>query len=185
MKQLLVALALLAPATASAQLGAAFGLKSANGEETDRANSDRNGLELRVLYDGAWNNTWGWRAELAGVQMKYQRDIPGLDRRQVSENGVEAAALLRGTARDGAFSGLYALGGPVASYRINCGAEGGFVTCDETPDGQVGYVLGLGFETPVTARRDLLFEVRYADRIVAGAGTSVVTLGLGLRIRRN
>lgn len=184
MKSILAAAVLFIPAAASAQFGATIGLKSVSGEETDVANSNRRGLELRALYDGHFSSRWGWRAELAGVQMTYQRDIPGLDRRQVSENGLEGALLLTGAARNGAFSGLYALGGPVASYRINCGASGGFVDCDQTPGQQVGYVVGLGFSTGVTERRELLFEVRFSDRVVAGAGTSVVTLGLGLRQRR-
>lgn len=182
MTRTLVLLLLLSPAAAGAQLGATLGLKSANGVETDRANSDRAGLELRLHYDGRRQAPWGWRAELAGVQMRYQRDIPGLDRRQVSENGLEAAALLRAHASGGAWSGLYGLIGPVASYRLSCGVEGGFVACDQTPDGQLGYSVGAGFATPFTARRELLFEVRYSDRVVAGAGTSVLTLGIGLRV---
>lgn len=184
MKSILVAAALFVPAVASAQLGVSLGLKSVNGEETDVANSNRRGLELRALYDGHFSSRWGWRAELAGVQMTYQRDLPGLDRRQVSENGLEGALLFTGTARNGAFSGLYAVGGPVASYRINCGASGGFVDCDETPDQQVGYVVGLGFSTAFTEKRELLFEVRFSDNVVAGAGTSVLSLGIGLRNRR-
>ena len=184
MKSLLAALCLFTPAIAAAQFGATVGIRSANGEETDLANSDRGGVELRAQYDGRFSRTWGWRAEVAGVQMQYQRDIPGLDRRQVSENGLEAAVLMTGAARDGAFSGLYGFAGPVASYRINCGASGGFVDCDATPGQQVGYTAGLGFGTALTERRELIFEVRFSDRVVSGAGTSVLTLGLGLRNRR-
>lgn len=184
MNRLLSALLFLTPSIAVAQFGASVGLRSANGEETDAANSQRRGFELRVHYDGAFTPTWGWRAEVSGVQMQYQRDIPGLDRRVVSENGFEVAALGRGLIRNGALSGLYGVAGPVGSHRANCGRSGGFTNCSETPGQQLGYVLGVGFATAASQRRDWVFEVRYSDRVVSGAGASLLTLGVGVRGRR-
>lgn len=184
MKSVLAAVALFIPTVASAQLGGSFGFRSVNGEETDLANSNRRGYEFRLQYDGSLTRTFGWRADVAAIQMQYQRDIPGLDRRQVSENGAEVALYGRADARNGALAGLYAFAGPVGSYRIGCGASGGFVDCDATPGQRVGYAIGLGFASQLTMRRELLFEVKWADRLVGGAGVSVLSLGAGIRALR-
>jgi hypothetical protein len=178
-------LLLLTPAAARAQFGGSFALRSVSGDETDAANSNRRGYEFRLQYDGAFTPSFGWRADIAAIQMQYQRDIPMLDRRQVSENGAEVALYARADARDGALSGLYGFAGPVGSFRVGCGASGGFVDCDATPGQLVGYAVGLGFASRLSLRRELLFEVKFADRLVGGAGSSVISLGLGIRGLKN
>ncbi len=173
------------PSVASAQFGASFALRSVSGDETDTANSNRRGYEFRLHYDLGFTPVFALRADVAAIQMQYQRDIPMLDRRQVSENGAEVALLGLAEVPAGALTGVYALGGPVASWRVNCGASGGFVDCDATPSQQVGYALGLGYRSPISERRDLTFEVKYADRLVGGAGAPVVSIGVGIRARRS
>ena len=176
---------LLAPAALPAQAGLTFALRSVSGEETATANADRRGFEFRALYDGAFRQsaTWGWRAEFSGVQMQYQKEITPGDRTQVSENGVEFGLGLRGELQSGALTGVYGVAGPVASWRLKCGVSGGTVDCDPTAAQRVGVGIGLGYHTPISARRDVLFELRLIDGVVAGAGSPVVTFGFGLRFR--
>lgn len=178
------ALVLAAASAAEAQLGASLAFRSVSGDETDVANSNRRGYEFRVHWDGQVTPAFGWRADVAGIQMQYQRDIPMVDRRQVSENGAEVGLYARSDVRNGALAGLYALGGPVASFRLGCGASGGFVDCDATPSEQLGYALAMGYASRISLRRELLFELRFADRVVGGAGSPVVSLGVGLRALR-
>ena len=166
-----------------AQFGGAVGVRSVSGDESDAANSDRRGLEMRAFWEGALRPTLRWRAELAFSQMQYQRDI-GIDVRQVSENGVELSALASAEAANGALAGTYIVAGPLASARLNCGASGGFVDCDEGPAQRIGYVVGVGYRTAITPRRDLLFEVRYLGNPVSGAGGDILALTIGLQLAR-
>jgi hypothetical protein len=182
MRPLIAALILATPAPALAQFGASFHLRSVSAEETDSANANRRGYEFRAHYDGHIGRGFGWRADVAAIQMQYQRD-DGTLRRQISENGAELALLGTAEAQNGALTGLYALGGPVASWRVNCGQLGGFVDCDATPSQLVGYTVGVGYRSPISPRRELLFEVKFADRLVGGAGAPIVSLGIGLRVR--
>ena len=175
---------MVAPTIAQAQLGATVGLKRVNGQETALANADRHGVELRVHFDGQLTTRVGWRAELAGVQMQYQRDIPGLDRRQVSENGVEVPLLLTVAPSVDRSGRLTIVGGAAPSWRLNCGASGGFVACDQTPSARVGVIVGLDFATPMAGRREFVLDVRHSSGVVAGAGASVLTIGVGVRTRR-
>lgn len=180
--RLIAILALLAaPSVAAAQWGVSASIRSVRGTETARANADRGGADVRGHYDGRMASRLGWRAEFTGVQMQYQRDIPGSNRRQVSENGIEIPLLLRVALGADASRGLTVVSGPVASWRINCGASGGFVACDDTPGARVGWLLGVGFAKPISDSGDLLLEARLTDGVVAGAGIPVLTLGAGLR----
>jgi len=182
--RLITLLALLAaPSIAAAQWGVSAGIRSVRGTETARANADRGGAEVRAHYDGGMASRLGWRAELTGVQMQFQRDIPGSNRRQVSENGIEIPLLLRIALGADASRGLTVVSGPVASWRINCGASGGFVACDQTSGARVGWLLGVGFARPMTDAGDLLLEARLTDGVAAGAGMPVLTFGAGLRRR--
>lgn len=180
-KHALVA-SMLVATPALAQFGGAVGLRGVSGTEADAANSDRRGVDVRAFFDGG-SPAFGWRAEAAFTQMQYQRDI-GIDVRKVSENGLEFSALARAAILDGALAGWYAIAGPLASARINCGASGGFVDCDEGAAQKLGYVLGLGYRNAITTRRDLVIEVRYLGNPVSGAGNDVVMLSIGLQIVR-
>ncbi len=171
------------PASAHAQLGASFHLRSVSAEETDSANANRRGYEFRAHFDQPLPRGFGLRADVAAIQMQYQRD-DGTIRRQISENGIEAALLGTTEVQRGALTGLYGMLGPVASWRVNCGQLGGFVDCDATPAQQVGYAVALGYRSPITPTRDLLFEVKFADRLVGGAGAPILSLGVGLRAAR-
>ncbi|HRN53779.1 MAG TPA: hypothetical protein PK788_09795, partial [Gemmatimonadaceae bacterium] len=175
----LIALSLTA-APAHAQLGASLGFRSLTDERPTATDRDRRGFEGRLHYARDQWGAFGWQAELIGSQMRAQRD-DGLSRYKVSENSLELAALLRGRLVNGALAGAYALGGPVASWRVVCGASGQPSTwCDERDDRGTGYVLGLGYQSPLTPRRDLIFELRYYDGIVAGASSPILSLSLGL-----
>lgn len=172
----------LAASTAHAQLGVSVYARSVNGDETDAADSERRGFEARAFYDFNLARQLSIRAELAGTQTRYRRDTT-LGPLFVSENAVEVATLARLSGVNGVLSGTYALAGPVASFRVNCGVSGGFVDCGNTPDRQVGYTLGLGYVSPLTERRALVFELRFSDRVVGGGGSSLLSLGLGLQGR--
>lgn len=180
-KHALVA-SMLVATPALAQVGGAFGLRGVTGTEADAANTDRRGFDLRALFEGG-APAFGWRVEAAFTQMQYQKDI-GIDVRKVSENGMEFSAAARAAVLNGALSGAYLLAGPVASVRLNCGASGGFVDCDEGAAQKLGYVFGLGYRNAITPRRDVLFELRYVGNPVSGAGNDVVVLSIGLQLAR-
>lgn len=189
MRALVLALALsaLTAAPAAAQWGAALGVRSVSGTETVAANSNRRGFELRAFWDGDITPRLGWRADVAGIQMQYQRD-DGTQRFPVSENSIEISAAARAEVRNGSLSGLYALAGPAYSVRVLCGTSGSFspnglVACDEGKTRTLGYQVGLGFASGASARRELLFEARLVDGVVAGAGNPLVALSIGLRWR--
>ena len=182
-----LALSALVAVPASAQFGGAVGVRSVAGNEAVAANSDRSGFELRAFWEGIITPTWGWRAEVAGTQMQFRRD-DGTQRFAVSENGIEVSAAARASFGGGSLSGLYGLAGPVYSLRVLCGTSGryspnGRVACDEGEDQELGYQLGLGFASRVARSREMLFELRYIDGVVAGAGNPVVALSIGLRWR--
>lgn len=180
----LLALSAILALPAQAQLGAALGFRSLTSEESTAGNTDRRGVEGRLQYGRDPWGAFGWQAELIGSQMRFQRD-DGLSRYKVSENHVEVAALLRARVTSGALTGGYALGGPITSFRVHCGASGQTTTwCDAGDDTGTGYVLGVGYQSGFTPRRDLTFEIRYYDGIVAGAGSPILTLSLGLVLAR-
>lgn len=177
--RLVVALALLTP-PAHAQLGAALGVRSLTGDETSAGNADRRGVEGRLQYGRDPWGAFGWQAELIGAQMRFQRD-EGMDSYKVSENHLEVATLLRARLTSGPLAGGYALAGPVGGFRVHCGASGQNSTaCDAGDDAGTGVVLGVGYRTGLTPRRDLTVEIRYYDGVVAGAGAPILSLGVGL-----
>jgi len=187
MKYFALALALAAPVALEAQfggkLGGSLGVRSATEEETPMADSERRGYEAQVFYDRAVTPALGWRLALAGSQLQYQRNQPAGGPLEVAESSLELGLLARGTARDGAFSGLYALLGPVASYRLSCGVSGAFIACGSTAATGVGYTAGVGFGYAITERRNVVFEVRYADGVVGSGGSPVLNLAIGLQSR--
>ncbi len=180
----LLGLALLFPVAAEAQLGVTLTFRDVNGNETADFNAKRRGYDFGVLYDGRLNPTFGWRVGLAGVQMQYQKEISPGDRTQVSENGIEVSAGLRADLRRGAFTGLYAFTGPVASWRLSCGVSGGFVDCDATSGRRFGFSAGAGYRSQISPHRDLLFELKLVNGVVAGAGSPVLGIGFGIQGRR-
>lgn len=178
--RLLLALLLILPSSTGAQFGLAAGFRSLAGDATSGTDDDRRGFEGRVQFDRLISGAFGWRGELTGVQMQYQRD-DGTDRYQVSESSIELGALLRASMPRGAFTGVYGLVGPVTSWRLVCGASGQNSTeCDPGKEASAGYVLGVGYQSPFTPRRDLAFEVRFSDGVIAGAGAPILTVSFGL-----
>lgn len=175
-------ISVLAASPAHAQLGVSVHARSVNGDETDAADSERRGFEARAFYDFGVARRLAIRAELAGTQTRYRRDST-LGPLFVSENAIEVATLARWSAVDGVLTGTYALAGPLASFRLNCGVSGGYVDCGTTPDRQVGYTLGVGYSSPVTEQRAIVFELRLSDRVVGGGGSSLLSLGVGLQGR--
>lgn len=187
MKHFVIALALFAPAAAQAQfggkLGGSIGVRSATREETPFADSERRGYEAQLFYDRAITPALGWRVVLAGAQLQYQRNRPSGPPADVSESSAELSVLGRAIARDGALSGLYAVAGPVASLRLSCGIGGGFIPCGSTADRGLGYTVGAGFASAITERRNVVFELRFADNVVGSGGSPVLNLAIGLQNR--
>lgn len=185
---LAIAALVLSAGTAQAQIGAAIGLRFMDSEEEFIANSDRRGYEARAMYDMQFTPALGLRLEGAFAQMQFQRD-DGSQTFQVSENGFEFVPALRVEAVRGAFTGLYATLGPVASFRAVCGSSSRFdsdgrVACDEGETYRTGYAAGLGLRYPFSRHRDLTFEVRYMGGTVAAAGSELIALSVGLRVRK-
>jgi hypothetical protein len=176
---LLLAVTILVPAISYAQLGAAVHFRSVNGAQTDAADSERRGLAGRLFYDFTPARAFGWRLDAAFGQTSYDRGTL-----YVSENSVEASALGRLDARDGALTGAYVMAGPVASFRVNCGVSGGYVDCGANPSQQAGYTIGVGYRSPITERRQMVFEVSFSDRVVGSGGAPFVSIGFGLQSRR-
>jgi hypothetical protein len=178
----------LSASTAQAQLGAAVGYRTMNSEEEFLANSDRRGYEARAIYDVQFSPALGLRLEGAFAQMQFQRD-DGSQTFQVSENGFEFVPALRAEAVRGAFTGLYATVGPVASFRAVCGsssrfASNGRVACEEGETYRTGFSAGIGFRYPYSRHRDAMIEARYMGGTVAAAGRQLLALSVGLRVRK-
>lgn len=185
---LFVAAFTLTASTAQAQFGAAIGYRSMNSEEEFIANSDRRGYEARAIYDVTFSPVFALRLEGAFAQMQFQRD-DGSQTFQVSENGFEFVPTLRAEAVRGAFTGLYATLGPVASFRAVCGSSSQFdsngrVACNEGETYRTGYSAGLGFRYPFSRHRDVTLEVRYMGGTVAAAGSELLAISIGLRARK-
>lgn len=177
----------LTPTFAAAQLGVAAGFRVPTGEESNARNSERSGYDARLTYDREFRANFGWRVELAYNQMQYQRDADTV-RFKVSENGIELGASLRGELRQGAFTGVYGMAGPLASFRALCGSSGRFdqngrVVCDEGETSLIGYAVGVGYRWPTSETREMSFEVRYLDNVTAAQGGSILAVSIGMRAR--
>lgn len=178
----------LAPALAAAQVGGTLGVRVPSGTERDANDSDRTGIEARLTYDRDLTPALGWRAELAYNQMQYQRTADTL-RFRVSENGFELGLSLRGELRQGAFSGVYGMVGPIASFRALCGSSGRFdqngrVVCDAGETSLFGVAAGLGYRWQSSQRRDMSFEVRYLSNVTAAQGGNLLAVSIGVRARK-
>jgi len=181
-------LALVALSTSTeAQLGGAAGFRTASNGGSER-NGTRNGVELRGFYDRAVSSRWGLRAELGYNQMAYQRQDP-TERYRVNENGFEVGLQARVPfALAGA--SLYALGGPVASFRSACGVDSfddpnGRVPCGEGATSQVGWGAGLGVrgQMPDPSLR-WVAEARVLGGVTSGVGGTVLALSVGIQRSR-
>ncbi len=177
----------LAPVGAQAQIGGAFGIRTATGTESNAANSARTGYEGRLTYDREFTARLGWRAELGYNQMQFQRTDDTL-RFQVSENGFELLLQARVELRDGALSGVYAAAGPVASFRALCGSSGRFdsngrVVCNEGETFLAGYAITTGYRWTSSERREMSLEVRYLGNVTAAQGGSLLAISIGVRRR--
>ena len=177
----------LTPAFAAAQFGGAIGFRVPTGAESNARNSERTGYDARLTYDREFSSRFGWRVDLAYNQMQYQRDADTV-RFKVSENGFELGASLRGELRQGAFTGVYGMAGPLVSFRALCGSSGRFdpngrVVCDEGETSLVGWAAGIGYRWPTSETREMSFEVRYLDHVTAAQGGSLLAVSIGMRAR--
>lgn len=177
----------LTPALASAQFGGALGFRVPSGGESNTRNSERTGYDARLTYDREFSSHLGWRVEVAYDQMQYQRDADSV-RFKVSENGFELGASLRSEIRQGAFTGLYGMAGPLMSFRALCGSSGRFdqngrVVCDEGETSLVGWSAGVGYRWPSSETREMSFEVRYLDQVTSAQGGSLLAVSIGIRAR--
>jgi hypothetical protein len=169
------------------QLGGAAGFRSASTGGSER-NGTRTGVELRGIYDHAISSRWGLRAELGYNQMSYQRQDP-TERYRVNENGFEVGLQTRVPfALAGA--SLYALGGPIASFRSACGVDSfddpnGRVPCGEGETSQIGWGAGLGVrgQMPDPSLR-WVAEARVLGRVTSGVGGTVLALSVGIQRSR-
>ena len=174
-------------ATADAQLGGAAGLRSASNGGSER-NGTRTGVELRGFYDRARSTRVGLRAEFGYNQMAYQRQDP-TERYRVNENGFELALQAR-VPFALAGTSLYALAGPVASFRAACGVDSfddpnGRVPCGEGATSQVGWGAGLGVrgQLPDPSLR-WVAEARVLGGVTSGVGGTVLALSIGIQRSR-
>ena len=182
---LLAVVVLAAPA--DAQLGGAAGFRSASNGGSER-NGTRSGIELRGFYDRAISARWGVRGEFGYNQMAYQRQDP-TERYRVNENGFEVGLQARVPfALAGA--SLYALGGPVASFRSACGVDSfddpnGRVPCGEGATSQIGWGAGLGVrgQMPDPSLR-WVAEARVLGGVTSGVGGTVLALSVGIQRSR-
>jgi len=177
----------LTPALATAQFGGAVGFRVPTGTESNARNSERSGFDARLTYDREISAHFGWRVDLTYDQMQYQRDADSV-RFKVSENGFELGASLRGELRQGAFTGIYGMAGPLVSFRALCGSSGRFdsngrVVCDEGETSLVGWSAGVGYRWPTSETREMSFEVRYLDNVTAAQGGNLLAVSIGMRSR--
>jgi hypothetical protein len=185
---LLPILALLSVALpAQAQLGGAGGFRSASNGGSER-NGTRTGVELRGFYDHALTPRWGVRAELGYNQMAFQRQDP-TERYRVNENGFEVGVQAR-VPFTLAGASLYALGGPIASFRSACGVDSfddpnGRVPCGEGETSLVGWGAGLGVrgQLPDPSLR-WVAEARVLGQVTSGVGGTVLALSVGIQRSR-
>lgn len=182
----LLAVAVLA-APGDAQLGGAAGFRSASDGGSER-NGTRTGVELRGFYDRTLTSRVGLRAELGYNQMAYQRENP-TERYRVNENGFELALQAR-VPFALAGTSVYALGGPIASFRAACGVDSHFdsngrVPCGEGATSQVGWGAGLGVrgQLPDPSLR-WVAEARVLGRVTSGVGGTVLALSVGIQRSR-
>ena len=170
-----------------AQLGGTAGYRSASDGGTNR-NGTRSGVELRGFYDHAIADRFGVRMELGYNQMAYRRQDP-MERYRVNENGFEMGVLAR-LPFSIAGESLYATGGPIASFRSACGVDSlfdsnGRVPCGEGDTTLLGWSAGIGVRgvLPDQSLR-WIAEARILDGVTSGAGSSVVSLSVGIQRSR-
>ncbi|MBX3172984.1 MAG: outer membrane beta-barrel protein [Gemmatimonadaceae bacterium] len=178
--------ALLLPASASAQLGWALGVRSAKSDPAIPQSGDRRGYEARVTYDRDLNELFGLRADFGYNQMQFQRDDSV--RFQVSENGFEFALMGRLEVRNGALTGLHSTFGPIASFRSACGSSGRFdsngrVLCDTQESYLTGFGVGVGYRWMAFLTSDVTVEARYLTNVTAAQGRDLVAFSIGVRRR--
>ncbi|MEY4609483.1 MAG: hypothetical protein RL625_1700 [Gemmatimonadota bacterium] len=172
---------------AQAQIGGAAGLRSAANGGSEQ-NGARTGVELRGFYDRAMSARWGLRAELGYNQMSYQREDP-TERYRVNENGFEVGVQAR-VPFTFAGTSLYALGGPIASFRSACGVDSfddpnGRVPCGEGETSLVGWGAGLGVrgQLPDPSLR-WVAEARVLGQVTSGVGGTILALSVGIQRSR-
>ena len=167
---------------AAAQWGAAAGVRSVAGPR----DGNRNGIELRGVYDRDLHPRLTLRGELAYTQMR----TPAVDaagRYKVNENGFELALAARVPFRV-ALAEAYLLTGPVAAFRAACGVDSHFdpngrVPCAGDATSRLGIQTGIGLRGLGGDGLDWMAEVRLMRGTVAAAGGSLVAIGVGLQRR--
>ena len=177
-----IAFVLALPAAASAQLGAAAGVRSVSGGAASAG--DRNGIELRGLFDRSVSARLALRADLAYTQMR----TPALDaagRYKINENGFELGVSARVPVRV-ALAQAYLLAGPVASFRATCGVDSHFdpngrVPCAGEATSRVGASVGVGVRGIEGDGFDWTAELRLLRGTVNAAGGSLVAISLGVQ----
>ena len=182
---LAVVVGLTIPGAAAAQFGAAAGIRSVS--TGSAATRDRNGVEVRGLFDRSVSARLSVRGELAYTQMR----IPAVDasgRYTINENGFELGVSARVPIRV-ALAQAYLLAGPVASFRAACGVDSHFdpngrVPCAGEATSRVGTTLGVGVRGFEGDGFDWTAELRLLRGTVNAAGGSLVALSLGVQRRR-
>ena len=177
-----VVLGLAAPSAAAAQFGAAAGIRSAS--TGSAATGDRNGVEVRGLFDRPVSARLSLRGELAYTQMR----IPAVDaggRYKINENGFELGVSARVPVRV-ALAQAYLVAGPVASFRATCGVDSHFdpngrVPCAGESASRVGASVGVGVRGIEGDGFDWTAELRLIRGTVNAAGGALVAISLGVQ----
>lgn len=173
------------PAVAQGQWGASAGIRSVGGQTEE----DRNGVELRGLYDRPLTERISWRGELTYTQMRTPAS-DAVGRYTVNENGFEFGVSARLPVRV-AIAQAYLLAGPVASFRATCGVDShfdsnGLVPCAGDRTSALGWQAGLGLAGlggGEPSDLDWSAELRLMRGTVAASGGSLVAISVGVRRR--
>ena len=136
---------------ASAQLrpryGGAVEYRAQLGAGTD-STKRHGGLAIRLMMDGAWTPTFGWRFEGAYTQAQYSRKyVDGTA--PINEYGYEVGGSVRAQGRVAMLWRPYVVGGPLLSLRGSCSFDNAFdrgnvISCGDGNTIRVGWGAGAG-----------------------------------------
>lgn len=142
------------------------------------------GLALRLMMDGAWTPTIGWRFEGAYTQAQYNRQYPdGVA--PINEYGFEIGGAVRGTKRFNPLWRSYVMGGPLLSLRGSCSYDNAFdrgnvISCGDGNTIRVGWATGAGVRySGGIAGWDYIFETRLLGNLTSNGGGRSLAIAFG------
>ena len=172
---------------ASAQLrpryGAAIEYRGQINASTD-STKRHGGLAIRLMIDGAWTPSIGWRVEGAYTQAQYNRKyVDGVA--PINEYGYEIGGSLRALRRIGNLWRPYLVAGPLLSLRGSCSFDNAFdrgnvISCGDGNTIRVGWGAGAGIRyTGGIAGSDYMFEARMLGNLTSNGGGRSIAIAIG------